>query len=374
MQKETLTLAPSDSSYPLFLTAKRYWLSGVERNDGAFTLILFHSTGSHKESWEPVLERLFSLAREANGFQIRDAWSIESPSHGYAAVLNEDRLSNEGITCQKYGEAGYHFLTCFPSAKHPNIDFKNRNIIGIGYSLGGVALSILNSIRSADPSHTALAASFKALILLEPLVFPPTPPSGTPDADPGYDQTKFITPLRRLMVRSLYERTETWRTLDDAYVSLKAGAAKRWDDRVLRAYVYDGGLRKHPGAPKFPTGTDESILKCHYSGVTLSCTKDQEAALYLDAYGPTDGTLDIDRACRDPDLQVHLVLGGRKDWVKPEVHAELVRGRRFDTVTVVEGRGHLIGHEVPETVGEIISSILQRIRAGGQNEVLRVRL
>ena len=54
-----------------------------------------------KEHWEPTLEFLYALLGASSaapgpsgqGVRIREAWSIECPNHGDAAVLNESVLS-----------------------------------------------------------------------------------------------------------------------------------------------------------------------------------------------------------------------------------------------------------------------------------------
>jgi hypothetical protein len=79
------------------VTAKRYWHPDHCPTDpDALTLICTHGTGFHKEHWEPALEDLYahlaSSARAVPGVKVREAWSIECPNHGDAAVLNEDAL------------------------------------------------------------------------------------------------------------------------------------------------------------------------------------------------------------------------------------------------------------------------------------------
>src|ERR1700761_2849858 len=75
--------------YPFRLVGKRYLPRTSDEN--GFTLILTHGTGYHKEHLEPSLERIFELA-ELSEWPIREAWSIDAPNHGDAAVLNEEEL------------------------------------------------------------------------------------------------------------------------------------------------------------------------------------------------------------------------------------------------------------------------------------------
>ena len=54
-----------------------------------------------KESWLPTLECLFEMQAKASNtrFTIIEAWSVDSPNHGRAAIMNEARLMNrpEGV-------------------------------------------------------------------------------------------------------------------------------------------------------------------------------------------------------------------------------------------------------------------------------------
>ena len=89
--------------YPLLISAKRYWNSSAGVNTlpdaEALTLICTHGAGHHKELWEPTIEYLFEVdARQAKlgghpqQRRIKEIWSIDSPNHGDAAVLNAAEL------------------------------------------------------------------------------------------------------------------------------------------------------------------------------------------------------------------------------------------------------------------------------------------
>lgn len=94
--RDTLSSTPTFTEQSLQITAKRYWHPTLQSNDpDALTLIFAHGTGYHKEHWEPTLEDLFDfLSTEGNSsVKIREAWSIDCPNHGDAAVLNEEALT-----------------------------------------------------------------------------------------------------------------------------------------------------------------------------------------------------------------------------------------------------------------------------------------
>lgn len=80
--------------YPLRSTAKRYWKpsSRAASDPAALTLVFAHATGFHKELFEPLIERLLDLSDAPGRAAIREAWAIDAPNHGDAAVLNEQVL------------------------------------------------------------------------------------------------------------------------------------------------------------------------------------------------------------------------------------------------------------------------------------------
>jgi len=110
---QTLTTTPSSTmlvesiicsptpSYPYHIAAKRYSAlhdSGTAYQrygeyDKDLTLIFLHSTSFPKEIWEPTIE---NLLQEPNRWRtrIREAYAIDCPNHGVAAVLNDGLLGD----------------------------------------------------------------------------------------------------------------------------------------------------------------------------------------------------------------------------------------------------------------------------------------
>jgi hypothetical protein len=89
-------------NYPLLSTVKRYHHpSFCHLNDStAVTLVFAHGNGFHKEHWEPTIEELYDLPELRSGkVKIREAWSIDAPNQGDAAVLNETALQCHKSTC-----------------------------------------------------------------------------------------------------------------------------------------------------------------------------------------------------------------------------------------------------------------------------------
>jgi len=175
MLVEAYTIPPS-AEYPLFVTAKRYWTPESEANGAAdpaaaHTLIVLHSTSFHKETWEPTLDELFALADAGSRRNhIRDVWAIECPNHGESALLNHRALSQPqfandclyshlslmylftlnhlSVSCQRYAQAVHRFLTSV------GVDFRSRNLIGIGHSLGANAMYVLHTVYERCSSYT----------------------------------------------------------------------------------------------------------------------------------------------------------------------------------------------------------------------------
>ncbi|KAJ3978669.1 hypothetical protein F5890DRAFT_1655088 [Lentinula detonsa] len=203
MLEEAVTYPPRDG-YPLFLTAKRYWIPEFEihaEDPEAWTLILLHSTASHKESWGPTLERLFHCAGRDNSVKI--------------------------LTCDKYAEAIYHFLVASPDYG-AKVDFRKRRLYGFD------SITIVDPMLSPAGSH-------------------------------------HLNKLRTILIKGAYERRDVW---PDRVTAMKAlrrrDRTKKWDPRILVVFIKHG-IRPHPGS---------YYLENPYLGVTLACTRDQEALEY----------------------------------------------------------------------------------------------
>jgi hypothetical protein len=104
------TILEPDQSYPLYITAKKYWRPEFEAHwddEDAVTLIVLHSTSFHKETWQPTLERLFHRASShsrisSKSLKIKCAWAVDCPNHGVSAALNEQALQQPPFyrTCE----------------------------------------------------------------------------------------------------------------------------------------------------------------------------------------------------------------------------------------------------------------------------------
>ena len=158
--------------YPLLVPVKRYWVPEFESTDpNAVTLILAHALSFTKEHWEPLIKDLYDqlaiTPRDSSSTsipKIRDVWAIECPNHGEGAVLNEETLldgytpactclpptfaktalnliaETRSVTWEEYARAVHLVLNGL--GKGINVDFKSRNLVGVGHSMGASALSV----------------------------------------------------------------------------------------------------------------------------------------------------------------------------------------------------------------------------------------
>ncbi|EDR04986.1 uncharacterized protein LACBIDRAFT_303937 [Laccaria bicolor S238N-H82] len=320
MLSQSIIIAPT-SSYPLHITAKRYPFPrfDVDANPRARTLLVLHSTSFHKETWEPLLSRLFDLAtREGGEALIREAWAVECPNHGESVELNEEALKEgeyaDSFSCEHYAIAIHHFLTSGVA------DFSNRNLIGIGHSLGANAILLLQ--------HLIPKISFSSLIIIEPMISPA-----------GGDK---LAPLRKKLITSARRRRAAWPSRAEGLMVLKEReGTKKWDEAVLELFVKYAIREKEDGQ------------------VALACTREQEVTMYSDVPGATEPVHDLDRVCHL--IPVHLILGKIKDFIPAKVHEALTSptsGRVYASTTVIEGTGHLIPQEKPKELGTAIYDIL----------------
>lgn len=321
--------------YPLLVPVKRYWVPEFESTDpDAITLILAHALSFTKEHWGPLLEDLYGQLTIAprNGSpivpKIRDVWAIECPNHGQGAVLNENTLL-EGYTpafsWEEYAKAVHLVLNGL--GKGINVDFKSRNLVGVGHSMGASALVLT---RTMYPF-----VSWSAAILVEPMMV----------------HRDNFTGKNQFLVQGALKRRDVWSSREEAHNFLRERSLKSWDPRVADIYV-KYGLRELPTL----THPDKT------QGVTLSCTKAQEAATYGENVGRLKAQRFLATFCKD--VPTHVVFGEVAD-VNPAENREFVKqvsGDGFRTTSLVKNAGHLAVYHNPAGVADAILDVLQGLR------------
>ncbi|KAH7912290.1 Alpha/beta hydrolase fold-1 [Hygrophoropsis aurantiaca] len=323
---------------PFQITAKQYWFEDTPYSADAYTLVFAHAAGFCKEQWETVIDGIFKLLRQSedtNGdglptkFKIREMWTIDAPNHGAAAILNEQVLQwgyDNVFSWETYGRAVHAFLSGHGS--RTDSYFRGHNIIGIGHSLGATAVMLSTTFQ---PS-----ISYKSIHIFEPMI---------------YGQ-QWELKLRDFFLDVALKRRDIWPSSEEAFnVMRNRSARKTWDERILKLFVRHG-LRTLPTLD-YP---DKTI------GVTLSCSKKQEAAL-----------------CRDPTSQVlaynllrHLIKKVPTHITYGSIHEYPAASRydilhnasggieQFSSVSEIEGAGHLVVHTHPDSVVEVIWKALHK--------------
>ncbi|KAI0031763.1 Alpha/beta hydrolase family-domain-containing protein [Vararia minispora EC-137] len=203
---------------------------------GRFTLVLMHGISVHKETWEPVLQELFSIKGTKDGQNlVKEAWSIECPNHGESAAVNNENLTNFEKTndacassCYRtedtpmadpspvsgdiYPEAVHRFISSRPGG----MDLLQRELVFLGHSMGGIAL-----------------VSSAVLSTLEPKL----PIAGTIFMDATISRERQDNFIAMLTFFS-YIKTDVWASRDAARASLsKIPTFKHWDPRALDLFV-----------------------------------------------------------------------------------------------------------------------------------------
>lgn len=312
----------------LKITAKRY-TSRSRANKKGLTLLFAHCIGSHKEQWEPVIQRLFQVQEtEAEVHRIREAWSFDWQSHGDAAVLNHNLLKDRTkcVSVYEWTPALAAFI------RSPRM--QGHRIVPLGHSAGAAAM--LLTTKEIPPS------TFAAMILIEPtIVTREVFNSELEDRMSAMDFSVAATSSRR----------DVWPSRDEAFHYFKKRIPWRvWDERVI-LLLTRYGLRELPGG----------------GGVTLKCERKMEAVSYPDTEPHFEAAIQLCNVCHA--IPIHLIWGTRNDLVPEFIQdslADVTEGRIVASVTKIKQAGHMVVQEQPDALAKAISDILVRIGPGCQ--------
>lgn len=194
-----------------------------------------------------------------------------------------------------------------------------NNVIAVGHSFGGVASVIA---ASKAPEY------FKALVLLDPTVFPP-------DWASAMAQAQADGSIRDLpLVQGAMRRRRVFEDSEAAYTNFRSKKAfSNWPDETVRLYA-EGGMR--------PTADGQSV--------ELVWPPEWEAYYYMTAY--TD-TLNLLPTLRDK-LPILMIRGGESDTLAAEVAAMMRAALPEMDYAEIAGHGHLFPQSAPgETAGVI---------------------
>ncbi|KAJ6518728.1 Alpha/beta hydrolase fold-1 [Mycena sanguinolenta] len=331
LQQEDVDLEPS-LSYPFHVLATRYSFNGnpYGNSDDAFTLILFHALGAHKETWQVTVNRIFELCSSgASRVKIRDIFSLESPNHGRSSEINAPEIAERAVDDwpREYAKATQRFLSGSPSVGGSRVDFKTRKLVGICHSLGAAALFIA---AQADPT-----IPFQLMIAFEP---------GVTDQDNSQ------------RIRANFAAT-AWAWLRPDVFPSRTAARKAltkdlmyatWDPRCLDLFV-KYALIDHPAAKHKAPFT--------FPGIITALSRDHHARSYMsDAF--TFRGVEAYTALTQR-LPVHLVWGAVDEFANDDLRDFMTKqGRTPRTVSKIEGAGHMVVQQQPESCADVILSIL----------------
>jgi pimeloyl-ACP methyl ester carboxylesterase len=196
-----------------------------------------------------------------------------------------------------------------------------REVIGVGHSLGGVAMLYAASLRPE---------LFRALVLIEPVFLPPAFIAGL-RRDPGWAAEHL--PLTRT---ALGRR----RRFPD-----RAAAFAHWRPKPVFARVPDEVLRDHVDAALREAADGSGELE-------LACPPEWEAHIY--ATPPTD-VWDMVPRIAPPTLGLR---GADTDTITPEAWALWQRLQPGATFVEMPELGHLLPLEAPEAVAGVVGEWL----------------
>nr|VWO99575.1 N/A [Ganoderma boninense] len=133
----TLPALVDDGGLDVVVTRYRHrQFSDISAGGTRISLVCVHAVSYYKESWLPALEHLFELQSKtpSGSFTIIEAWSVDSPNHGRAAIANEAQLMArpEGISAYVWAHAVQALL------KSGLV--QGTSVVGLGHSAGACVL------------------------------------------------------------------------------------------------------------------------------------------------------------------------------------------------------------------------------------------
>lgn len=201
------------------------------------------------------------------------------------------------------------------------------NVIAVGHSMGGVA-SMLAVIR--EPSR------FRALILLDPTIFPPF-------------MLRAVWVMRQMglshrfpLVQKTKRRRRTFADLEEAYTYFRSRALFRdWSDDLVRLYT-EGLMR--------PSGT----------GFELAWTPEWEARFYRTLYADSWRQIPKLRGL----LPILALRGQMTDTFLPTSARKFQHFLPQAALHEISGHGHLFPQSAPEITRTLIEGWLQKLPNG----------
>jgi pimeloyl-ACP methyl ester carboxylesterase len=262
-------------------------------------VVLVHATGFHGRGWIPLAAEL------TDEFAV---WAVDQRGHGAAGKSPDGRYDNWDVFVDD--------LMAVLDALGPATGAGPGAWRGVGHSLGG---AVLLSLEARRPG------TFAGLCCYEPVVIPPVDPSSD-----GFGEPIPMAHLARKR-RSHFPSREAAR---DNYASKPP--LNRFDPAALDAYVTFGFVDDPAG------------------GVTLACTRDDEASVYEGA--PSSGVWDL-----LPVIHPPVSLFGGEELTDPVSRAldRIARQLPRGTYSRIAGLSHFGPFENPSLVGGVVAAALR---------------
>ena len=195
-------------------------------------LLVSHATGFHARAYRPMADEL------AGRF---DIWGHDSRGHGSTSVP-----AGWAVDWRGYGDDAAAAASWLVERSGTD-----GELVGFGHSMGGATL-LMTALRRPG--------LFRALVLYEPIVFPPN--LGAAGVDPDESPLAQGARRRRREFASYQEAIDNYRSKPPM---------NAFDPRALDEYVHGGFRPVDPAVPRGP--------------VELACAPAHEAATFAGSHG-----------------------------------------------------------------------------------------
>ncbi|GJJ06047.1 hypothetical protein Clacol_000235 [Clathrus columnatus] len=318
--QETLVFENACHIQPLKFVATCHSTPNSSADSDGFTLIFVHATGTHKETWNPVIQ---SISRNLAGVSIRAMWTFDLPNHGDSAELNREVLKTHISTIPDFARS---VVTLVNSAY-----LKGHRIILVGHSVGASVCMYSTKLFSQNN------IPYEAIILVEP---------------PMIDRDIFMANIDdrnkqiNAIVKGILKQKSFWDNRELARQWLiKRFSWNQWDNQSLELFLQYG-------------------LKDVKQGVAIKCAREQEVASYTDVEATFEALSQIAATCQA--FPIHVIFGSKIDLVPKYSQDSVIdssKGRQLASVTRIPRGGHMVVQEQPTSVGKSILEIVKKAKA-----------
>lgn len=262
-------------------------------------IVLAHATGFHKEMWAPVIRALRrrNVAATIVAIDLRGHGDSPEPARPPSVWQHAHDVAS---VVEQLGRG-------------------TRHRIGVGHSLGGMAVSA---------AEICQPGTFDSLVLMDPALVPPS------------EQAEIDAPGGNPWAEGARRRRPAFTDRDEAYVSYASKSVfATWPDDVLQLYV-DFGFEQRDGQ------------------WALKCTPEWEAATFSqpDFFEVWDRLVEL-------NVPVRLITAEHSVTHPPDVADRLAR--HLDAVHIrLPGVTHFIPMEAPDAVAVEIAQQLDQLGCG----------